>query len=87
MPLVMVILIGRRVLGRSLPPLSIVQFHPIILSILNFSQILQRLGEQITQVIVVGGIFEPQVAYVGKVLVEFIYELLVRCRFMRQTFK
>ena len=54
------------------PAPSIVQLHPVILSVLNFASVLQSLREQITEVIIIGGIFEPKVANVRQVLVELL---------------
>ena len=59
-------------LFHSLPTLAIVELHPIILAILNFSCILQCLSKKISKIIIVGSVFESEVANVAKVLVEFL---------------
>lgn len=68
----------RRMLLNGFPPFTIVQLHPIILSILNFTGVLQRLGEQISKVVVVGGIFEPEVSDVTQVLIDLIWESVAK---------
>ena len=59
-------------LFHRFPAFPVVQLHPIVLSILHLSGILQGLGEQIPQVIVIGSFFEPQSSDVAQVLVEFL---------------
>lgn len=61
---------------NGLPPFAVVQLHPIIFSILDFSRVLQRLGEQVSQVIVIGSVLESQVADIGQIGVQLIY---MRC--------
>lgn len=41
----LVVLVRGRVFRNSFPALTVVKLHPIVLSILNFSRILQRLRE------------------------------------------
>jgi hypothetical protein len=56
-----------------LPALSIVQLHPIVFAILHLARnVLECLGEKVTQMIVVGGVFETEVADISKVFVEFL---------------
>ena len=62
-------LLGR--IGLVFPPSTVVQFHPIVLSILNFPSVLEGLGKKIPQVIVVRGVFETKIAHIAKVLGEF----------------
>lgn len=63
---------GSRMRLHDFPALSIVQLHPIIFAILDFAGALERLREQLAEVIVVGGVFESEVAYVAEILVEFL---------------
>lgn len=66
-----------RVRLHRLPPLAIVQLHPIILAILNLSSALEGLGKELPEVVVVGGILEAQVTDVAEVLVELLCVSLV----------
>jgi hypothetical protein len=63
---------GSRVRFHHLPALAIVQLHPVVLAILDFSGALKCLCKEFAQVVVVGGVFKPKVAYVAKVLVELL---------------
>lgn len=62
---------------QDLPSLSIVELHPVVLAILDFSSALQGLGEELAKVIIVGSVLEAQVANVAQILVELLCELLV----------
>lgn len=64
------VLLGR--IRLVFPAPAAVQLHPVIFSILHFASVLESLGEQVPQVVVVGRIFETEIADVGKVLVEFL---------------
>lgn len=44
--------------------------QPVILAILDTTGVLEGLGEEVAQVVVVGGIFESKVAHIGQVLFE-----------------
>jgi hypothetical protein len=68
--IVLQVLLGR--VRLVFPASAAVQLHPVILSILNFASVLESLGEQVPKVVVVGCVFETEVADVGKVLVEFL---------------
>lgn len=68
----MVLLGGIRLV---LPTPPIVELHPVVFSILDFSGILQGLGEQVPQVVVVWGVLETQIADVAQVLVELLCAL------------
>lgn len=48
-----------------LPSAPIVQFHPIVLAVLDFAGIFQGLRKKISQVIVVGSVLESEVADIG----------------------
>ena len=65
------------VLGR-LPPLAVVQLHPIVLSIFDLARSLESLSEQITQVVVIWSILESKVADVAEVLVELLWEAIAQ---------
>lgn len=62
---------------HRLPALAIVQLHPIVLAILNFSSALEGLGKELPEVVVVRGILEAQVTNVAEVLVELLCVSLV----------
>lgn len=59
-------------LFHCLPAFAIIQLHPVILSVFNLSGVLQGLGEQIPQVVVVRCILKAKVANVAEVLGEFL---------------
>ena len=59
-----------------LPALSIVQLHPVVFAVLDLASALQRLGEELTQVVVVGCVLEAEVTDVAEVLVELLCCLL-----------
>jgi len=56
--------------SRHVPALAAVELHPVVLAILNFAGVLQRGGEELAEVVVIGLVLEAKVADVGKVLVE-----------------
>lgn len=62
------------VLLHGLPALAVVQLHPVVLAVLNLATVLQCLGEQIAQVVVVGCVLKAKVADVRQVLVELLCE-------------
>lgn len=62
----------RRVRFHGLPAPSIVQLHPVVLAILNFAGGFERLGEEVTHVVIVGSVLESEVADVCEVLVELL---------------
>jgi len=60
------------VLFHGFPSLSVVQLHPIVFSIFDFSCVLESLGEQIPKVVVVRCILETEVPHVAQVFVELL---------------
>lgn len=62
----------RRVLLQDFPAFAIVELHPVIFSILDFSSVFQSLSKEIAKVVVVGGVFEAEIANVREVFVEFL---------------
>ena len=62
----------RRVVFHGLPSLAIVKLHPVILSIFDLAGVLERLSEQLTQVVVVRSIFEAKIPDVAQVLAKFL---------------
>lgn len=60
----------RRV-GLVLPSSSIVELHPVIFAIFDFSGILESLCQEVPEVIVVRGILEAEVAHISEVFREF----------------
>ena len=76
-PGVGVVHVPRGVLPR-VPPLSRLRGHlvPVVLAVLDAAGVVQRLGEEVTQVIVVGRVLEAEVADVREVLVELVWEAL-----------
>jgi hypothetical protein len=61
---------------EDFPALAVIQLHPVVLSILNLSGALECLGEELTQVVVVGSVFETEIADIAEVLVELLWVLL-----------
>jgi hypothetical protein len=54
-----------------LPSSSIIELHPIILAIFDFSCVLEGLREQVSQVVVVWSVLKAEVAHISEVLCEF----------------
>jgi hypothetical protein len=64
---------GRSGVGlHYLPTLAVVQLHPVVLAILYLSCALQRLGEELAEIVVIGSIFKTEVANIAEVLVELL---------------
>jgi hypothetical protein len=63
---------------HRLPPLAVVDFHPVINAVFGFPRVLKGLGEKITEVIVVWLVLESKVANITQILVEFLCKKLVR---------
>jgi hypothetical protein len=62
----------RWVLLDGLPSFAVVQLHPVVLSIFQLPGVLQRLGEQIAEVVVVGSVLEAEVSHIREILVELL---------------
>lgn len=62
----------RRVVLDRFPSPSTIELHPIIFAILHFSSVLERLREEVSQKIVIGRVFESQVANVTEIFVELL---------------
>ena len=57
---------------QGLPSFAIVELHPIILPILDFTGIFERLSKEFAQIVVIWSIFKAQVSDVAKVFVELL---------------
>lgn len=57
---------------HSLPSFAIIELHPIVLSIFDFAGVLERLSEQLTQIVVVRSILKSKVPDVAKVFAELL---------------
>ncbi len=73
--------------GLAVPvPLLVLLLHPVVLAILYAAFFLQRLREEIAQIVVIGRVFESEVAHIGevesKLLGEAFAELLDRGRLL-----
>lgn len=68
----MVHLLNCRMGFHYLPALAIVELHPVVLAILNLASALERLGEKLAQVVVVGCVLEAEVTDVAEVFVELL---------------
>ncbi len=55
-----------------LPPLSVVQQHPVVYTVLDFASVLESLGEEVSEEIVVGSLLEAELADVVEVDGEFL---------------
>jgi len=47
---------------HGLPSLSVVELHPVVLAIFNLAGALKSRCEEVAEVIVVGGVFEAEIA-------------------------
>ena len=56
----------------GLPSFAVVQLHPVVLPVFHLARALQGLGEEVAEVVVVGGVFESKVSHICEVLVEFL---------------
>lgn len=61
-----------RMMLQGLPTLAVMELHPIVFTILNLSCILQGLGEEFAEVVVIRGILESKIANIAEVFVEFL---------------
>jgi hypothetical protein len=63
---------GRGVCLEDFPSLSVVQLHPVVLSVLDLAGALKCLSEQLAKVVIIWCILEAKVPDVAKVLVELL---------------
>jgi hypothetical protein len=63
---------GRGVCLEDFPPLSVVQLHPVVLSVFNLAGALKCLSEQFAEVVVIRCVLKAKVPDVAKVLVELL---------------
>ena len=63
-------------LGQGIPAFRglLGDLHPVVLSIFNFSRVLECLCEEFTEVIVVGSVFEAKVSNISEVLLKLVRE-------------
>ena len=54
-----------RMLLHGLPTFAVMEFHPIVFTVLNLACILESLGEKFAKVIVIGGILESKIANIA----------------------
>src|ERR1700761_4888692 len=66
------------VLFHGLPSLAVIDFHPIIISVLGLSSVLQSLCEEVTQIIVIRFIFKSKIADITEIFIEFLCKGLVQ---------
>lgn len=72
------VVVAARLVHR-VPALGVLaDLHPVVLAILHLAGVLQRLGEEVSEVIVVGGVLESKVSHVRQVLVELLREALAQ---------
>ena len=57
---------------HRLPALAVVQLHPVIFTVFDFSSALESLREKFAQIIVVRGVLETQVPDVAEILIQFL---------------
>lgn len=63
-------------MALRVPALSriLADLHPIVFAVFDFTSVLESLGEEFTQVVVIGSVFEAEVAYIREILVELLGE-------------
>ena len=59
------------VLFHGFPAFAVIELHPVVFAVFDFAGVFERLGEEIAEVVVVGGVFETEVADVAEIFVEF----------------
>lgn len=69
--IVIVVVLGIPALSRILGNL-----HPVVFAVLDVAGVLQRLGEELAEVVVVGRVFEAEVSHVGEVFAKLLGETL-----------
>lgn len=57
---------------NGFPTFAIVQLHPVILAILHLARILQSLGEEFPEIVVVRSVLEAEIADIAQILVELL---------------
>jgi hypothetical protein len=71
---------------ESFPISATVKLHPIVLAILYFSSIFQRLGEQIPKIVIIWRVLESKISDIAQILAELlrqsITEILDRGRLL-----
>jgi len=59
---------------HEFPAFAAVQLHPVVFSIFDLASVLQDLSEEITEIIVIGSVFETKVPDIREVLVELFWK-------------
>ncbi len=49
----------------GIPSSSTIQLHPVVLAVFNIARILKRLGEQVSQEVIVGSVFESEISHIA----------------------
>lgn len=63
-------------LFHILPTFTTVEFHPVVVAILDVSYVFESLSEQVPEIVVIGRIFEAQVTNVAEIFVEFFCDCI-----------
>jgi len=57
---------------HSFPPFTVVQLHPVIFAVLNFTSVLQGLCKEFAEIVIVRSILKPQISHVAEIFVELL---------------
>src|ERR1700722_15103969 len=64
----------RWVLLHRFPALAVIELHPIVLAILHLAGVLQRLREELTEVVVIRRVFKSKISNVAQIFVQLLRE-------------
>ena len=56
----------------SFPAPPTIQLHPVVITVLHFARVFQRLCEKVAQEVVVWGVLKAEIPYVAEVFVKFL---------------
>lgn len=59
------------------PSSSVVQFHPVVFTVLNFAGVFESLCKEVPKVVVVRGVLKAKVANISKIFIELLWLILV----------
>lgn len=53
------------------PAAAAIEFHPVIFAVFDFAGVLEGLSEEVAEEVIIGRVFEAEVAHVAEIFVEF----------------
>jgi len=62
---------------HGFPATAAIQLHPIVFTVFHLSRVLECLSEQISQKVIVRGVFESEVSDIAQILVKFLCSTLL----------